>query len=178
MNRQGIEGVPDHLKVTGYRPVKYGEYRLVCVYGGGRADGAKWNVQSTSTGLATIVEPDNVYNVYNLADVEIPEGYEFVEFRDVVAGDSYIAKHRTLIESSTGPTFHDDQRRIIVKPVAKKTRRFLVAEQEIGDMEPSRCVVHYRKGGDGNAYPLPFRIEEREIDQDAYNKGLGELGTY
>lgn len=172
MNRQGIEGIPDHLKVVGVRAVKNGE-RSIDTYSG--VVSQPWSTDSKR--YFTVIEHDNVYNVYHLADVEIPEGYEFVEFRDVVAGDSYIAKHRTLIESSAGPQFRDDQRRIIVKPVAKKTRRVLVAEQELYVTYDVKSVEG-RFVGSHHTFPVNFRIEEREINQDAYNKGLGELGTY
>lgn len=158
MNRQGIEGIADHLKITSYRSIGHGEHYFVW------GEHQTWEYCQDSIDHYPVVEPDNVYNVYDLAEVKIPEGFEFVEFRTVVKDDRVINSFGELETVLYGfiHTMAQDYRRIVVKPVAKKTRRVVV----IDEFDMPEFMVHGVTVHDewfDNALKLNFRIEEREI---------------
>src|SRR5258708_3591844 len=122
MSQERIKGIPEWLKVVEFRPAKAGEWIMTSV-------GPEKNDYNFRHAISFILAPDNVYNVYDLAEVKIPEGYRRVEkdwFREPKGEDYIKAPWRNgcteyAVEStSSGPNFGlnrdiEDRRRIIVE---------------------------------------------------------------
>lgn len=171
MNRQGIEGVPDHLKAVEFRHVQPKE-RYLDDYGV-----VHWTCSAPTTCQYLIVQPDNVYGVYELSDVDFKNKtkYETGEFRVPSQNEWYVpVKGYKLTDQPctywAGDLYAnscEDKRRIIVKPIAKKTRRFVIAEQELY-VDAVVQAVEARFEGATFTVPLKFRIEEREIETNGW----------
>jgi len=166
-----IEGIPVGCRLVRIGAVMAGEWVL------------DWEgVPYTFTGYDggnknyVIVAPDNVYTVYNLTSVAIPAGYERdgekIEewFREPQAEEWFLTtlqnavkntrSFRAVYEGKSG-----DYRRIILRPIAPKTKKVLVVEFE----DPSDSLLNYwseSMGTDGktNSYfKRTVTLQERPI---------------
>jgi hypothetical protein len=97
--------------------------------------------------------PDNVYDTLDLYSVEIPEGYErdgytvSAWFREPQAGESFVGVAQNVIKNKErlgvvlSNLFCTDYRRIILRPIAPKTKRVFVLEVDAPAKYPSLFTV-------------------------------------
>jgi hypothetical protein len=151
MNTQNIAGVPSHVKVVAFGKPKYGEYFInsflppfVEQYDGGQI------------AHYPIVEANNVYLTTDLSTVKIPAGYElagktqdewfrepkdlevFIPRKDLGDGPEISTFFVCLGELANG-----DKRRLILRPIAPKTKKVLIVETDAPDV-----IKYFEKGCD------------------------------
>lgn len=166
-----IEGVPAGIKAVAYREARPGDHVLHPDYECPQRVGNHHEY----SGSQLIVEKDNIYNVWLLEFVKIPEGYERAGdkpkdwFREPNHDDYYVSSinltpHR--FSHFYEPFETTDRRRIILRKKATK-KRFVVAELELPAENDQVMRVFVEtinsKYGYRGQYSTDHRIEEREV---------------
>jgi hypothetical protein len=154
--RNEIPGVPVGTRIAAVSRVDAGSWYI-------DIDGAlrRWEAK-TSQETFTVIVPDNQYCLIDLSAVPIPDGWERDGkhwFRAVAVGDWYIPPCSGDPSQYRGEVFGmgEDPRRIIVHRIAPKTKRVLVAEWEIGEMNEGDAIRALNVRG------AVCRIEERPL---------------